>query len=631
MPYFQKLKEILKLEYAADKAQYMAQASQKSLAERRAAGLVWYPVAIRGQELDRADYLSIELERTTHHEVIDQFRAGMPVRFFSNHEKERDYIDGTIKHVQATKLKLSLRVDELPDWASDGKLGVELLFDDKSYDEMFEALKTAENILSKAQNSPQKQLIETLLGLKKADMPSVPFSYENPKLNASQLQAVQNILASPALSVVHGPPGTGKTTTLVQAIKALSIGAKAPILVVAPSNTAVDLLSEKLDEEGLNVIRIGNPSRISPKLMALTLEGKSQNHPANKEIKNLRKRAAEFKNMAHKYKRQFGRAEREQRKALFDEAYKILKDVEKEEAYINNDLFDKAQVITATLVGCNHYTVSHLRYAAVVIDEAGQALEPACWIPILKSDKLILAGDHQQLPPTIKSSEASALANTLLEKCSHLQPQTMTMLAMQYRMHEKIMAYPSAYFYKNQLQAHETVGARLLFQNDKPLLFVDTAGCGFDERQEGSSSYNVEEADMLIKVLAAYLNGAGLAAKKPSIALISPYKKQVEYLKDHIRDLENYEQYQSQIDINTIDSFQGQERDLVCISLCRSNSNQDIGFLADIRRMNVAMTRARMKLIVVGDSATLSISEFYAGFIDHCQQQDCYQSAWEYM
>ncbi|WP_315824449.1 AAA domain-containing protein [Paraflavitalea speifideaquila] len=233
------------------------------------------------------------------------------------------------------------------------------------------------------------------------------FAYPIPRLNISQQEAVHKIVAANELAIVHGPPGTGKTTTLVQAIKALIKQEPQQVLVVAPSNAAVDLLSEKLADEGLNVLRVGNPARVSDKLVALTLDSKVTEHPGTKEIKRLKKQAASYKDMAHKYKRNFGKAEREQRKALFDEAHKIMREVEQTEQYITNDLLAKAQVITATLVGANHYTVRHLKYKTVVIDEAGQALEPACWIPILKGQKLVLAGDHCQLPPTIKSNEAA--------------------------------------------------------------------------------------------------------------------------------------------------------------------------------------------------------------------------------
>lgn len=422
----------------------------------------------------------------------------------------------------------------------------------------------------------------------------------------------------------------------MQAIKALVKQDHKQILVVAPSNTAVDLLSEKLSDEGLNVLRVGNPARVSERLMSLTLDSRMAEHNSMKEIKRLRKQANEFRDMAHKYKRNFGKAEREQRKALFEAARNIIKDIENTESYIAEDLINKAQVITATLVGANHYTVNKLKYHTVVIDEAGQALEPACWIPILKAEKVILAGDHCQLSPTIKSDEAArrGLSNTLLEKCTQLHPAAVVLLEEQYRMHATIMGYSSAIFYQDKLRAHTSVAAHLLFSADTPLAFVDTAGCGFDEKTEGTSTTNPEEASFLFKHLTQFvttLNEHYTPADFPSIAIISPYKQQIQLLKEQLEHAPALKAYGNKISVNTIDSFQGQERDIVYISMTRSNSESKIGFLSDIRRMNVAMTRARKKLVVIGDSATLSQLPFYADFISYAENKDAYKSAWEYM
>ncbi len=632
MNYFKKLAENLKIEYKEDKELYKSLTENHSISEKRAAGIVWYPISIRGQELDRAEYLTVEVEKHNNNEIGDQMRGGMPALLFSNHDKANDKIEGIIKFVNGNRLKISIKDDELPDWTRDGKLGIELLFDDKSYDEMFTAIKSADKVISKEENSQLKELIEILIGEKSPSFKSEIANYSNQKLNESQNMAVNEILNANELAIVHGPPGTGKTTTIVQAIKALAENNPKPILVVAPSNTAVDLLTEKLDLAGLNVIRIGNPARVSEKLLSLTLDGKIQNHPSIKDSKKLKKQASEYKNMAHKYKRHFGKSERDQRKALFDEAHKILKEVEKGEQYIIDDLFSKVQVITATLVGSNHYSIEKLNYQAVVIDEAGQALEPASWIPILKADKLILTGDHCQLSPTIKSQEAAkaGLEKTLFETCIELHPNAVSLLDMQYRMHSAIMEYSSKVFYENKLMADISVKTHLIFQGDQPIEFIDTAGCSFEEKLEGTSSTNPEEGNLLIKYLGNYLNVNQIRSSF-SIAIISPYKKQVDFLKDNISQLFDYEQYKSNISVNTIDSFQGQERDIVCISLVRSNTKNDIGFLSDIRRMNVAMTRARKKLIVIGDSATLSSSTFYNGFIEYVEAKNGYKSAWETM
>ncbi|MDQ6814877.1 MAG: AAA domain-containing protein, partial [Bacteroidota bacterium] len=343
-----------------------------------------------------------------------------------------------------------------------------------------------------------------------------------------------------------------------------------------------------------------------------------------------------FRDMAHKYKRSFGYAEREQRKALFNEARNISKEVERIEQYIIDDVVSNAQVVTATMVGANHYTIRHRTYHTVVIDEAGQALEPACWIPILKAQKVVMAGDHCQLPPTIKSEAAarSGLSLTLMEKCVSIHPEAVVLLQEQYRMHNTIMGFSSIEFYAGRLKANPSVATALLFPNDSPLMFIDTAGCGFNEKQEGTSISNPEEASFLLKHLTALVNQLKQLYKDntfPSIGVISPYKHQVEVLKALLPSYPDLLLFTKSVTVNTIDSFQGQERDVMYISMTRSNTDSVIGFLSDIRRMNVAMTRARKKLVVVGDSATLSQLRFYADFITYAQQNDAYQSAWEHM
>lgn len=630
--YFKKLQELLSTEREEDLQSYIKLTENTSAADRRALGLSWYPIAIRNSEIGKGDYLTVELERTTHQDLSHQFRFGSSVNLFSNHDPKEDKLEGVITHQTGSKMKISFRIDELPDWTSDGKLGVDLLFDNNSYDEMQSALKQAIII---SENDSENKVIRILT---KGDQPS--FQHEEKfiipnRLNDSQQLAVNKIITANHLAIVHGPPGTGKTTTLVHAIKSLAKHNSEKILVVAPSNTAVDLLTEKLAAEGLKVIRVGNPARVSAHLSAATLDRKMADHPEMKTIKLLKKQASEYKNMAHKYKRSFGKAERDQRKALFDEAHKIGREVEKTEQYIMDNLFSKAQIITATLVGANHYTVRNLRYNTVVIDEAGQALEPACWIPILKAEKVILAGDHFQLSPTIKSIEASksGLSKTLLEKSVIIHPESVVLLNEQYRMHSNIMGFSSGVFYNSALNAHHSVADHLIFADDEPLTFIDTAGCSFDEKLDGTSTTNPEEALFLVDHLTNMVQE--IESKNlidfPSVAIISPYKQQVQLLKVLIDENELLHPCRDKISVNTIDSFQGQERDLVYISLTRSNAEGSIGFLADIRRMNVAMTRARKKLVVIGDSATLSKSKFYADFIKYAENLNAYRSAWEFI
>jgi ATP-dependent RNA/DNA helicase IGHMBP2 len=633
MEYFKKLLDLLKIEREEDKQSYIKLIETTSVSQRRAAGLSWYPIAIRGSEMSRGDYLTVEVERTTHTDLSHQLRFGVPAVLFSNHDPKKDRVEGTVTHQSGNRLKITLKTDELPDWSRDGKLGIDLLFDDNSYDEMQSALKTASQ---SAESGELGRLIRVLTGLDEPTFNDKLVTQPIPSLNESQQLAVKKILAANEIAVVHGPPGTGKTTTLVQAVKALIVQDHQKILVVAPSNTAVDLLSEKLSEAGVNVLRVGNPARVSERLNDLTLDSKMAGHARMKEIKNLKKQANEYKNMAHKYKRQFGKSEREQRKALFDEAHRIMKEVTNSEQYIIDDVVSRAQVITATPVGANHYTVRNVKYRTVVIDEAGQALEPACWIPILKGQKVVLAGDHFQLSPTIKSDEAArnGLANTLLEKNAVLYPEGVVLLEEQYRMHESIMRFSSQIFYEDRLRAHESVKSRLLFPADLPVTFIDTAGCGFDEQLDGTSSTNPEEAAFLFRHfsrLVSDLEKQGYTDKNfPTVAIISPYKQQIAVLADQLKHAPDLQPYVSNISVNTIDSFQGQERDIVYISMTRSNPEGTIGFLSDIRRMNVAMTRARKKLVVIGDSATLSVLPFYSSFVSYAEELDGYKSAWEF-
>jgi superfamily I DNA and/or RNA helicase len=632
MDYFKRLQELLKIEKEEDRRSYKELTAKLSLTDRRENGITWYPVAIKDTELGRGDYLTVEVERTTHQDLLHQFRFGMIAALFSNHDAKEDRIEGIISHISGNRLKLSLRTDELPDWSRTGKLGVDVVFDENSYAEMENALKIAPVI---AEKKEEGNLIQTLIGNRHATFNNSLPLFDSAKLNERQNTAVNKILQANELAIVHGPPGTGKTTTLVQAIKALIQQQPQQVLVTAPSNAAVDLLTEKLSDEGLNVVRVGNPARVNERQMDLTLDNKVAAHASAKEIKRLKRQAAEYRDLAQKYKRSFGPAEREQRKALFTEARNIRQEVERTEQYIVEDILSKADVITSTLVGANHYTIKNRRFNTVVIDEAAQALEPSCWIPVLKAKKLVMAGDHHQLPPTIKSAEtAKELGITLMEKQVQLQPEAVVLLQHQYRMHRNIMNFSSKEFYKDQLIAHPSVAENVLFPGDEPLLFIDTAGCGFDEKHQGTGLSNPEEASFLLKHLRTYihqLSGHYPANAFPTFAIIAPYRHQVELLKEYVLCDPQLQPFKSFISVNTIDSFQGQERDAVYISLTRSNAENIIGFLNEVRRMNVAITRARKKLVLAGDSATLSQYSFYDDLIQYAQSINAYKSAWEFM
>ncbi len=636
MDYFRKLTDLLKIERDEDRRSYQELAQSSTLSERRADGLAWYPVAIRDTELTRGDYLNVELERTTHLDITHQLRAGSRAVFFSNHDAETDRIEGTISFVGGHRLRIVLPTDELPEWAREGKLGIDLLFDDNSYSEMFGALRKAEAL----QDRPDEgRLIRILTGQQQPSFDTGPtVSRETPDspLNPSQHAAIEMIMRAEDLAIIHGPPGTGKTSTLVQAILALLRRDGGQLLVTAPSNAAVDLLTEKLSDLGLHVLRIGNPARVSEGQQALTLDSRIAEHPGAREIKKLKRRAAEFRDMAHKYKRNFGPAEREQRKALFDEARNLMKDADRVEGDILSDLLSRAQVITATLVGANQAVIRDREYSTVLIDEAGQALEPATWIPVLKTRRLVLAGDHCQLPPTVKSSLAAqtGLNATLLEKNIRFHPQAVALLEEQYRMHRLIMGYSSHTFYEGRLKAHPSVADRRLFEDDNALSFIDTAGCGYEEQRNDAGLCNPEEAAFLLRHVARLvpeLESRYSVGSLPTLGIISPYRLQVQLLQDLLPNSPELRRVAQKITVNTIDSFQGQERDIIYIGMTRSNPDSRIGFLSEIRRMNVAMTRARRKLIVIGDSATLAQTPFYAGFIEYAERHNAYNSAWEFL
>jgi predicted DNA helicase len=390
------------------------------------------------------------------------------------------------------------------------------------------------------------------------------------------------------------------------------------------------------------VLRIGNPARIDENLIAHTLDGQIALHSGGKNLKKMRRQADEFRKMAHKYKRNFGRDEREQRKLLFAEAHKLLDEAKRVEQYIAESVLNQAQVITATLVGTANQAIRNRRFRTVFIDEAGQALEPACWIPILKAERVIFAGDHCQLPPTVKSYEAAkaGLAETLFEKIIQNQA-VAVMLQTQYRMHEQIMNFSNRQFYKGQLEAHESVKAHCLADPDDTLAqaveYIDTAGCGYEEKTNAETSkQNPEEADLLIRHLTTLLTyiqhtQPQILTERFSIGVISPYSAQVNYLTENIRRHPDLQDFQQFIQINSVDGFQGQEKDIIYISLVRSNENSEIGFLSDTRRMNVALTRTRKKLIVIGDSATLASHPFYQSFLGYIEEIGAYKSAWEFV
>lgn len=630
-----RLKQLLELEKEEDFDRFRREIQQLSLKEKIEKGLCWYPLEIRKEGYTIGERAFVIVERTGDRDIGHRFKAGSPIEFYSRANdqfstKEKSNYRGVIQYVEKNKMKIVLNAKDFPEWLSLGQLGVDLLFDERTYLEMDKALKN----LIKANDGRLSELKAIFYG---AMNPSFVEKQEvfNDLLNNSQVEAVQNILAAKDVSIIHGPPGTGKTTTLIHAIKLLC-KKESSVLVTAPSNAAVDLLAMRLQEVGLNVVRIGNISRVNEKLVALTMEGRLAEHPESKNIKKVRIQAAKARREAKKYKRRFGAVEREERRDSYREARELQDWAKQLEERLIAEILFQADVVACTLVNTTANILNNIKFKTVVIDEAAQALEPATWIPISRVEKVVLAGDPFQLPPTIKSIEArkKGLEKTLLEKAVEtITP--ISFLDTQYRMNKIIMEFSNTQFYDGQLKASDFV-ANWKMQGiaAAPVVFIDTAGCGFDEEKnpETLSTFNKGEHFILRE------HFLKLTQELPeeqwehtSIAIISPYRAQTQYIKDELATDESLADFVEALDINTIDAFQGQERDLIYISLVRSNDKGEIGFLSDYRRMNVAMTRAKKQLVVIGDSATIGGDTFYQAFLEYVEQAGSYQSAYEYM
>ncbi len=627
----EKLLKLIDIERKEDLAQYRQKMISNSLFDRRKEGVCWYPVQLERTRFDSGERLLVKVSRNKEHDNSHLFQSGKSISLFSNsgtNDEGKTFITGVVNRVKKFDMLITINANKFPDWLTDGKLGVQLLFDENTYKEMEKTV----NILLTSYDSNIVRLKDVLLGGAEAQF-NDNYPITIPKLNSSQNKALNLIKNAEDVAIIHGPPGTGKTTTIIQSI-IQTLKHEKQILVCAPSNAAVDLLVEKLLENFIDVVRIGHPARVTESILRNTLDAKITQHENYKELKMIRKQVEEYYKLAKKYKRNFGHLEREQRRELYKEA-KIQNESAKQlEYYITNDIINKSQVVATTLVGANNYKLKNLKFKTVFIDEAAQSLEAACWIPILKSERVIFAGDHWQLPPTIKSFDAAkkGLENTLFEKAIKRNSADV-MLQEQYRMNKKIMDFSNQFFYKNELIANENVENWKIFDNDIPLEFIDTAGCGYTEQvdRETKSTYNKEEAYLLYIHLKKYLDEVIFYEKNfENIAIISPYKAQVNFLQQTYKEeLSVSDVFLEKIAVNTIDSFQGQERDIIYISLVRSNDKGKIGFLSDVRRMNVAMTRARKKLVVIGDSSTICRHEFYNLFFDYVNRIGAYRSAFE--
>lgn len=605
--YLQHQYELLQIEYEYEKEQFKQQTELMGIGRKIKRGMCWYPLNLGRNYYNALNQLVIEVERREDKDIEHQFEYGRPVCFFTQDVSGKlNYLNfvATVNYVDEDRMVVILpSVDALLALQSKEVVGVQLYFDETSYRLMFEALKQVIG----AKNNRLAELRDIFHGTQ----PASTFSFHPlrfPWLNATQEEAVNKVLHAKDVAIVHGPPGTGKTTTLVEAVYE-TLHRENQVLVCAQSNMAVDWISEKLVDRGVSVLRIGNPSRVNDKMLSFTYERRFESHPDYPQLWSIRKAIREL------YARSRKGAERE----AVRQKINSLKDRATElEIRINESLFSEARVIACTLVGSANRLLTGQKFGTLFIDEAAQALEAACWIPIRKADRVILAGDHCQLPPTVKAPEAlrAGLGHTLMQTIVKNKPDTVSLLKLQYRMNDEIMRFSSEWFYGGMLQSAPEVKYRSILDFDTPIEWINTEGLDCNEEFIGDNygRINKSEAELSIEQLKGYITKIGrerFLDERIDVGMISPYKAQVQYLRRLVRNDAFFKPYRQAITINTVDGFQGQERDVILISLVRANEEGQIGFLNDLRRMNVAITRARMKLIILGDASTLTRHAFY--------------------
>jgi superfamily I DNA and/or RNA helicase len=604
-PYIQTLLQCINLEEKEQRQRYSLD-QQHTLKQLKAEGLALHPIIVTKKNFGYADYPEISFKLPVPPEA-NLFKDGAAIECFVTGEEP---VKGVLINLDGKTGELRLFAPDFPDWIEDDGVGIKLAPDTRTTGIMKKMLGELEN------NKPLYQLFEKLHSEPSPAYTeahtTAPLSFRNQLLNESQRQAISAIKQNESLSIVHGPPGTGKTTTLIEAILQL-IKAGEKVLVSAPSNTAVDNIAKGLILQGVKLLRVGNTSKVDETVFAHTPEGKLANSKQQKEIKQLKIRAEEFRRMALKYKRSFGKAEREQRNLLFKEVKNIRVEIKKMQSYNEEKLFEEADVIAGTPIGLYDSGVDHLHFQTFVIDEAGQCIEPLAWCIFPLAEKIVLAGDHWQLPPTVLSYEAARLGlNRSILETAIGKAGAVYLLNTQYRMKPAIAGFSSEYFYNSLL-----LTAAHLINSHTHISFIDTAGSGYNETHgpDGSSLQNEGELLVVQKLLETEL------LDPISTALISPYSGQVAAARECLpRELR----------ISTIDSFQGQEKENIIVSLVRSNDDGDIGFLKDYRRMNVAITRAKEKLFVIGDSATIGADAFYNSFLTYIEKHGSYRSVWEF-
>lgn len=628
---------LLQLEYYTEKEAFRKLTEQMGMQRKVKRGDAWFPLQVGKSFYNSLNQTVIEVFRTSDQDIEHNFEFGRPVMFFrSEGSEELKYFSftGTVSYVDGDRMVVTV-----PDSApllelqqSTDPIGVQLSFDETSYKLMFEAL----DRVMKAKNNRLAYLRDLFYSHQKAGR----FSFEPmkfPWLNPTQERAVNEVLWAKDVAIVHGPPGTGKTTTLVEAINE-TLMRESQVLVCAQSNMAVDWISEKLVDRGINVLRIGNPTRVNDKMLGFTYERRFESHPDYPQLWAIRKAIRELRKNRKKGSENY----HQKMDRLKSRAAEI-------ELRINAELFGEARVIACTLVGSAHHLLEGMKFGTLFIDEAAQALEAACWIPMRRASRVILAGDHCQLPPTVKSIAAlrAGLGKTLMERIAENKPEVVTLLKIQYRMNDEIMRFSSDWFYGGKVESAPQIKYRSVLDYDHPITWIDTSNeenqitiegedapedsasassaasaanqnsdLNFKEQFVGESfgRINKAEAELTLLTLAEYFTKIGkqrVLEERIDVGIISPYRAQVQYLKKLIKKYEFFKPYRRLISVNTVDGFQGQERDVILISLVRSNDEGQIGFLKDLRRMNVAMTRARMKLIILGNKDTMTKHPFY--------------------
>ena len=625
---------LLQMEYYAEKEAFRKQTETQGLMRKVKRGDAWFPIRIGKSYYNSLNQLSLEVFRTQDQDIEHNFEFGRPVVFFSltrhsplspltphfsyyNFTANVSYVDGDrmVVTVPDSTPLLSLQQTDI-------QIGCQLSFDETSYRAMFDALDRVTN----AKNNRMAYLRELFYGVgTPATYHLSPIKY--PWLNPTQELAVNEVLKAKDVAVVHGPPGTGKTTTLVEAINE-TLMRESQVLVCAQSNMAVDWISEKLVDRGINVLRIGNPTRVNDKMLSFTYERRFEAHPDYTTLWSIRKAIRELRSQ----RRRGGDSFHQKLDRLKSRATEI-------EIRINADLFGEARVIASTLVGADNRLLMGMKFNTLFIDEAAQALEAACWIPIRRASRVVLAGDHCQLPPTVKSIAAlkAGLGKTLMERIVENLPKVVTLLRVQYRMNEQIMRFSSNWFYGGKVESAPQIKYRGILDWDYPIEWrtpEEPSSCPLSPAPCSQSSYHEEfvgetfgrinkvEAEETLTVLQEYITKIGKARmldENIDIGVISPYRAQVQYLRHLFKKHEFFKPYRRLITVNTVDGFQGQERDVIIISLVRSNEEGQIGFLCDLRRMNVAITRARMKLIILGDHGTMTKHPFYKQLYEYIQ------------